>query len=86
MYILERYRSMSFHKLADRIEYLLECDDEYDDKPTEPMVINLYNTLVSLMKLPDISLTSGPNVLVAQWKTDDKSVVVCILRIMKNLA
>ena len=76
MYILERYRNMGFYKLVDRIEYLLECDDNEDDKPTEQSVINLYNVLVSLMKLPEIGLTSANKVLIAGWKTDEKSIVV----------
>ena len=75
MHILERYRGMGFHKLADRIEFLLDCKED-DDKLTEQMVVDLYNMLVSLVKLPDISLTLGPNGLVSQWKIDDKSIVV----------
>ena len=76
MYILERYRNMGFHKLADRIEYLTTCDDKEDDKPTEQTVINLYNVLVSLVKLPEIGLTSANKSLIAGWKTNDKSIVV----------
>ena len=79
MYILERYRNMGFHKLADRIEYLVTCDEELediDDRPTEQSVINLYNVLVSLVKLPEISLTSTNKTLVAHWTTVEKSIVV----------